>query len=98
MGHPSNGEAWNVLDIFDADFASDARNIHFRLATDGLDPFSTNSTPYSCCYQEEELPPSFIIDPGVGLDDLVRDVDDIEMCVIVKQKWKPIKKKFICLD
>jgi hypothetical protein len=37
-------------------------------------------------YQEEELPPSFIIDPCAGLDDLVGDADDIEMHVIVKQK------------
>jgi hypothetical protein len=44
-------------------------------------------------YQEEELPPSFIIDPGAGLDDLAGDVDDIEMSIVVKQKWKPIKKK-----
>jgi hypothetical protein len=43
--------------------------------------------------QEEEFPPSFIIDPGAGLDDLVGDSDDIEMPVVVKQKWKPIKKK-----
>jgi hypothetical protein len=43
--------------------------------------------------QEEELPPSFIIDPGEGLDDLVRDADDIEMHVTVKRKWKLIKKK-----
>jgi hypothetical protein len=35
-------------------------------------------------YQEEELPPSFIVDPGVGLNDLVRDADDIEMLVVVK--------------
>jgi hypothetical protein len=48
MRHPSDGEAWKVLDRFDADFASDARNVHFRLAMDGFDPFSTNSTPYSC--------------------------------------------------
>jgi hypothetical protein len=41
---------------------------------------------------QEELPPSFIIDPGAGLDDLVGDANDIEMPV-VKQKWKPIKKK-----
>jgi hypothetical protein len=45
MGHPSDGEAWKVLDRFDADFASDARNVYFGLATDGFDPFSTNSTP-----------------------------------------------------
>jgi hypothetical protein len=48
-------------------------------------------------YQEEELPPSFVVDPGAGLDDLVGDADDIDMS-IVKQKWKPIKKKFDCLD
>jgi hypothetical protein len=39
-------------------------------------------------FQEEELPPSFVIDPGAGLDDLVGDADDIEMSVIVKQKRK----------
>jgi hypothetical protein len=48
MGHPSDSEAWKVLYRFDADFASDARNIYFGLVTDGFDPFSTNSTPYSC--------------------------------------------------
>jgi hypothetical protein len=44
-------------------------------------------------YQEEELSSSFIIDPGAGLDELVGDADDIEM-LVVKRKWKPIKKKF----
>jgi hypothetical protein len=44
-------------------------------------------------YQEEELAPSFIVNPGAGLNDLVGDADDIEMSVIVKQKWKPTKKK-----
>jgi hypothetical protein len=43
-------------------------------------------------YQEEELPASFIVDPGAGLNYLVGDTDDIHMPV-VKQKWKPIKKK-----
>jgi hypothetical protein len=28
-------------------------------------------------YQEEELPPSFIVDPDAGLNDLVGDDDDI---------------------
>jgi hypothetical protein len=40
-------------------------------------------------YQEEELPPSFIVDSGAGLDDLVEDADDIEMPVVVKRKPKP---------
>jgi hypothetical protein len=48
IGNPSDCEAWKVSDRFDADFASDARNVRFRLATDGFDPFSTNSTQYSC--------------------------------------------------
>jgi hypothetical protein len=33
-------------------------------------------------YQEEELPASFIIDLGVGLDDLVGESDDIQMSVV----------------
>jgi hypothetical protein len=48
MEHPSDGEAWKVLDGFDTDLTSDARNVHFGLATDGFDPFSMNSAPYSC--------------------------------------------------
>jgi hypothetical protein len=48
MGHPSDGEAWMVFDRFDVDFARDARNIHFGMATNGFDPFSIDSTPYSC--------------------------------------------------
>jgi hypothetical protein len=38
-------------------------------------------------------PLSFIVDPSAGLDDLLGDADDIEMPIVVKQKWKPIKKK-----
>jgi hypothetical protein len=37
-----------VLDIFDAIFSSDARDVHFGLATYDFDPISTNSAPYSC--------------------------------------------------
>jgi hypothetical protein len=48
MRHPSDGEAWKVLGRFEANFASDARNVCLRLATDDFDPFSTNSAPYSC--------------------------------------------------
>jgi hypothetical protein len=44
-------------------------------------------------YQEEGLPPSFVVYLGARLDGLVGDADDIEMSVVVKQKWKPIKKK-----
>jgi hypothetical protein len=42
MGHRLYGEAWKVLDRFDA------RNVRFGLVTNVFDPFSTNSAPYSC--------------------------------------------------
>jgi hypothetical protein len=61
MWHPSDGEAWKVLDRFDADFASDARNVRFGLTIDGFDPFNTNSAPYSCWSVVDvpyNLPPS----------------------------------------
>jgi ferredoxin-like protein FixX len=48
VGHPSDGVAWKVLNRFDANFVSDARNVRLGLAIDGFDPFSTNSAPYSC--------------------------------------------------
>jgi hypothetical protein len=42
MGHPSDGEAWKVLDMFDADFASDAHHRRLvamgRLTYDGPHP------------------------------------------------------------
>jgi hypothetical protein len=48
MVHPFDGEALKGLDNFDPDFASDARNIHIRLATDGFTPFTESVTSYSC--------------------------------------------------
>jgi hypothetical protein len=48
IGHPLDGEPWKMLNRFDVDFVSDARNACFRLATDDFDPFSTNAAPYSC--------------------------------------------------
>jgi hypothetical protein len=50
-----------VLDRFDADFASDTRNVYFGSVTDGFDPFSTNSAPYYCwpiLAVSYDLPPS----------------------------------------
>jgi hypothetical protein len=53
-----------VLVRFDAAFASDARNVHFGLATDEFDPFSTNSAPNSCWpifAMPYNLPPSLCL-------------------------------------
>jgi hypothetical protein len=48
MRHPSDGEAWKVLDRFDANFASDAINVRLGYAADGFNLFSINSAPDSC--------------------------------------------------
>jgi hypothetical protein len=61
MGHPSDGKAWKVLDMFDTRFASDAKNVRFGLVADGFNAFSINSTPYSCWpvfAMSYNLPPS----------------------------------------
>jgi hypothetical protein len=42
-------------------------------------------------YQEQELPISFVIKPGVALDSLIRY--DVDVIVLLKQKLQPMKKK-----
>ena len=48
MVHLSDGDAWKSLDTFDPEFASDARNVHMGLATDGFTPFNMTVASYSC--------------------------------------------------
>jgi hypothetical protein len=47
MVHPSDLDAWKVLDNFDPEFARDVRNIYIGLTTDGFSPFGDNAAPYS---------------------------------------------------
>ncbi|WVZ70290.1 hypothetical protein U9M48_018967 [Paspalum notatum var. saurae] len=48
MAHPADSDAWMVLDEFDPEFARDARNSRFGLATDGFTPFGQSAASYSC--------------------------------------------------
>ncbi|WVZ84300.1 hypothetical protein U9M48_031348 [Paspalum notatum var. saurae] len=48
MVHPADGDAWKALDKFDHEFARDPRSVRLGLATDGITPFSTSASPYSC--------------------------------------------------
>jgi hypothetical protein len=48
MLHPMDGEAQQALDHFDPEFARDRRSVHLGLSMDGFQPYSTDSTPYSC--------------------------------------------------
>jgi hypothetical protein len=48
MSHPADSEAWQALDCFDPEFARDPRSVRLGLLTDGFQPHSTDSYPYSC--------------------------------------------------
>jgi hypothetical protein len=48
LSHPADSEAWEALDRFDPDFVRDPRSVHIGLSTDGFQPYSEASSPYSC--------------------------------------------------
>jgi hypothetical protein len=48
MSRPADDEAWHALDRFDPEFARDPRSIRLGLSTDSFQPYSFNSTTYSC--------------------------------------------------
>jgi hypothetical protein len=48
MVHPSDSDTWKALDIFDLEFARDARNVRIGLVIDGFTPFGDNTASYSC--------------------------------------------------
>ncbi|XP_048437106.1 uncharacterized protein LOC125475779 [Pyrus x bretschneideri] len=47
MRHPADSIAWKKFDKIYPDFARDPRNVRLGLATDGFNPFSDMSKPYS---------------------------------------------------
>jgi hypothetical protein len=48
MSHPMDAKAWHTLDRFDPEFACDPRSVRLGLSTDGFQPYSFDSTTYSC--------------------------------------------------
>jgi hypothetical protein len=48
MSHPADSEAWKALDCFDPEFVRDPRSARLGLLTDGFQPHSEASSPYSC--------------------------------------------------
>jgi hypothetical protein len=48
LAHPADTDAWKELDAFDSRFASEVRNVHIGLATDGFSPFNLIAISYSC--------------------------------------------------
>jgi hypothetical protein len=48
MSHPADVEAWHALYHFDLEFAWDPKSVRLGLSTDGFQPYSSDSTVYSC--------------------------------------------------
>jgi len=48
MVHPFDGEAWKRFNSVHPHFSAESRNVHFRLCTDGFNPFGSFAAPYSC--------------------------------------------------
>ena len=46
--YPSDGEAWKYFNKVHPQFSVKSRNVHFKLCTDGFNPFRSFSTLYSC--------------------------------------------------
>jgi hypothetical protein len=47
MLHPVDSEAWEALNRFDLEFARDPKSVRLGLSTDGFQPHSKASNPYS---------------------------------------------------
>jgi hypothetical protein len=48
MSHPVDAEAWHTIDHFDSEFTRDPSSVHLGLSIDGFQPYSSDSTAYSC--------------------------------------------------
>ncbi|XP_028790871.1 uncharacterized protein LOC114746759 [Neltuma alba] len=48
LSHPSDGQAWKVLDRTYPNFAYDPRNVRLGLCADGFTPFGQSGRQYSC--------------------------------------------------
>jgi hypothetical protein len=48
MLHPADAEAWHALDHFVPEFVWDPRSVCLGLSMDGFQPYSSDSTAYSC--------------------------------------------------
>ncbi|XP_006429639.2 uncharacterized protein LOC102623946 isoform X2 [Citrus sinensis] len=48
LRHPADSPSWKLVDKLWPDFASEIRNVRFALCSDGINPFGTLSSQYSC--------------------------------------------------
>jgi hypothetical protein len=65
--HPTDSEAWEALDCFDPEFTIDPRSVRLGLSTDGFQPHSKASSPYSCWLvfvMAYDLPPNKYLKQG----------------------------------
>jgi hypothetical protein len=67
MPYPADAEAWHALDRCDPEFARDLRSVRLSLSTDSFQPYSSDSTVYSCWLvfvMSYNLPPNKYLKEG----------------------------------
>src|ERR1041385_4829719 len=47
LAHPSDASQWRALDGVDASFAADPKNLKLGVSTDGVNPYSNQSSTHS---------------------------------------------------
>jgi hypothetical protein len=74
MSHPADAKAWHALDRFDLEFTRDSGSVRLYLLTDGFQPYSSDSTAYSCWpifMMHYNLPPNKCLKEGFIFPTLV---------------------------
>jgi hypothetical protein len=104
MSHPADSEAWQTLDHFDPEFARDPRSVRLGLSTDGFQPHSIDSHPYSCCpvfMMPYNLPPDKFLKEGfIFLALVIRGPKESkkQMNICLQPLFKEVKNLWLGID
>jgi hypothetical protein len=100
MSHPADAEAWHALDYFNPKFARDPNSVRLDLSTDGFQPYSSDSTAYSCWpvfMVSYNLPPNKCLKEGFIFLALVimgpkepRKQMNIFLCPLMEELWQGV--------
>jgi hypothetical protein len=100
MSHPTDAKAWHVLDRFNPKVVRDPRSVCLGLSTGGFQPYSSDSTAYSCwpvLVMPYNLPPNKFLKEGFIFLALVIPVPkeprkqmNIFLCPLMEELWQGV--------
>jgi hypothetical protein len=99
MSHPTDIEAWEALDRFEPEFARDPKSVRLGLSTDGFQPHSEASSPYSCCpvfIMPYNLPPNKCLKQGfVFLALIIPGPKEPSKQMMMKELWQGVDSTYV---